>query len=180
MIFLRMPRLILRCLSRRQDGGAPRLRRALLVLIFLDHLVHEVADPGADGLDDNLRAFLFEEAEHVEVAVALGGLGPEFAGDLDDGLHAGAVDGDGLEAVAHLAQGGHQLITEDLVQEFAEIFGGAGEARAAKDLGGLAVEGPGLLAAHHFVQQLHGLFQDAVGLARRSLRRAGSGRPRRS
>ncbi len=24
---------------------------------------------------------------------------------------------------------------------------------------------PGLLAAHHFVQQLHGLFEDAVGLA---------------
>ncbi len=41
-----------------------------------------------------------QEVEHVEVAVAFGGLRPEFAGDLDDGLHAQAVDIDRVEAVA--------------------------------------------------------------------------------
>ncbi len=37
---------------------------------------------------------LLQEVEHVEVAVAFGGLRPEFAGDLDDRLHAQAVDFD--------------------------------------------------------------------------------------
>ena len=45
-------------------------------------LVHQVGNPGGDGLDQHLRAFALQEFEHVEVAVALGGLRPEFAGDL--------------------------------------------------------------------------------------------------
>ena len=32
-----------------------------------------------------------QEGEHVEVAVAFGGLRPEFAGDLHDRLHAEAI-----------------------------------------------------------------------------------------
>ena len=66
--------------------------QALEVFVLLDHLVDHVHDPGADGLHQHLRAFALQEVEHVEVAVAFGGLRPEFAGDLDDRLHAQAVD----------------------------------------------------------------------------------------
>ena len=54
-------------------------------------LVHQVGDPGGDRLDQHLRAFALEKLEHVEIAVAFGGLRPEFAGDLHHRLHAGAV-----------------------------------------------------------------------------------------
>ena len=116
-------------------GGRRRraFLQALLVVILLHHLVHQVADPGADRLDHHLRAFFFQEAEHVEVAVALGGLRPEFAGDLDDGLHAGAVDGDRGKAVAHFAQRGHHVVAEKLVQELAQVFRGAREPRLAQN-----------------------------------------------
>ncbi len=83
----------------RQDGA---LFESLVIAIALDYLVDHVGDPGADGLDNHLGALALEELEHIEVAVALGGLGPEFAGDLDDGLDAEAVDFDLVEAVAHL------------------------------------------------------------------------------
>ena len=73
---------------------------ALEVFVLLHHLVNHVHDPRADGLHQHLRALALQEVEHVEVAVAFGGLRPEFAGDLDDRLHAQAVDFDGVEAVA--------------------------------------------------------------------------------
>ena len=69
-----------------------RQHRALFepleVLVLLHDLVDHVHDPGADGLHQHLRAFALQEVEHVEVAVAFGGLRPEFAGDLHDGLYA--------------------------------------------------------------------------------------------
>ena len=65
--------------------------KSLAVTVLLHHLVDHVHDPGADRLHQDLRALPLQEGEHVEVAVALGGLRPEFAGDLDDGLHAEAV-----------------------------------------------------------------------------------------
>src|ERR1700722_3762612 len=74
--------------------NAPRRRqrrtilKPFLIVIPLHDLVHEVANPGSDRLDDNLCAFLLQEPEHVEVAVAFGGLRPELAGDLYDGLYA--------------------------------------------------------------------------------------------
>ena len=77
--------------DRRQHGA---FFEALEVFVLLDHLVDHVHDPGADRLHQHLRAFALQEVEHVEVAVALGGLRPELAGDLDDRLHAQAVDFD--------------------------------------------------------------------------------------
>ena len=168
MIFLRMRQVDLQMLVQ-----APGWRRrcafveALLVVIFLHDLVHQVADPGADGLDHDLRAFFFEEAEHVEVAVALGGLRPEFAGDLDDGLHAGAVDAEWRRSGRALRRrAAMRSSPKSWLQEFAQVFRGAGEARLAEELGAsLPSQRPGLLAAHHFVQHFHGLFEHAVGFA---------------
>src|SRR5579859_5011278 len=65
---------------------------ALFVAALLNHLVHQVADPGPDRFDHDLRAFLLEEAEHIEIAIALGSLGPKLTGDLHDGFYARAVD----------------------------------------------------------------------------------------
>ena len=53
-----------------------------------------------------------QEGEHVEVAVALGGLRPEFAGDLHDRLHPEAVDLDAVEAVAHVVQRHHVVVAD--------------------------------------------------------------------
>ena len=52
------------------------------------------------GSDEHLGPLALEELEHPEVAVALGGLRPELAGDLDDRLHAQAIDLDGVEPLA--------------------------------------------------------------------------------
>ena len=54
-------------------------------------LVHQIRDPGCDWLNQHLCAFALQEVEHVEVAVTLGDLRPELAGDLHHRLHAGAV-----------------------------------------------------------------------------------------
>jgi hypothetical protein len=48
--------------------------------------VHHVGDPGGDRLDQHLSPFFFQEGDHVEIAIASGGLRPEFARDLDDRL----------------------------------------------------------------------------------------------
>ena len=102
--------------------------QALQVLVLLHHLVNHVHDPRADGLHQHLRAFALQEVEHVEVAVALGGLRPEFAGDLDDGLHAQAVDLDRVEPVAAALQRRNVIVALELVDELADVFGGVGEA----------------------------------------------------
>ena len=73
------------------------LGHAGLVRVGLLGLVDHVHDPGADRLHQDLGALALEEREHAVVAVALGGLGPELARDLDDGLHPRAVDVDRAE-----------------------------------------------------------------------------------
>src|SRR5580704_10116453 len=45
-------------------------------------LIHEISDPGRNGFDQDLRAFAFQELEHVEVAVSLRQLSPELPGNL--------------------------------------------------------------------------------------------------
>ena len=68
-------------------------------------LPQEVGQPGRDRLGDDLGALGLEEPEHVEVAVALGGLGPELAGDLDDRLGLQAVELDLVHAAGDLFEG---------------------------------------------------------------------------
>jgi hypothetical protein len=111
--------------QRRQHGA---FFEALEVLVLLHHLVNHVHDPGADGLHQHLRALALQEVEHVEIAVAFGGLRPEFAGDLDDGLHAQAVDFDLVERVAAAVQRRDIIVALQLVDELADILGGVLEA----------------------------------------------------
>ena len=125
----------------------------------MDH----VHDPGADRLHQNLRPFLLQEVEHVEVAVALGGLRPEFAGDLDDRLHAQAVDIDAVELVAALGQRAGILIALELVDELADVLGGVGE--AAQVLAHALVELPRPLLAEDLVEVIHAFVEHAVGIA---------------
>src|SRR5215472_16264360 len=145
---------------RRQDGA---FFEALEIFVLLDHLVNHVHDPGADGLHQNLRAFLLQEVEHVDVAVALGGLRPEFAGDLDDRLHAQAVDVDTVESVAHLFERGDVLIALELVDELADVFRGVAE--AAQVPGHAGFELPRLFLAENLVQVVHASVEHAVGVA---------------
>ncbi len=107
--------------QRRQHGT---LLESLEILVLLHHLVNHVHDPGADGLHQHLRAFALQELEHVEVAVALGGLRPELAGDLDDGLDAQAVDLDRVERVAAAVQRRDVIVALKLVHELADVFRG--------------------------------------------------------
>ena len=67
-------------------------------------LCDHVHDPRTDGLDDHFRALPFQEPEHVEVAVTLGGLRPEFTGDFNDRFDAEPIDFDLVESPPHLAQ----------------------------------------------------------------------------
>src|SRR5262249_37366600 len=110
--------------------------QTLLILIFLNDLMNHVHDPGPDRLHQDLRAFLLEEGEHVEVTVALRGLRPELAGDLDDGLHARAVDLDLVETATDLLEGLYVLVAQELREELADVLGGRGRLRQrTKNLG---------------------------------------------
>ena len=62
------------------------IRRPLSFRMCL-RLVHQIRDPGRDWFYHHLGPFAFQEFEHVEVAIAFGDLGPEFAGDFHDRLH---------------------------------------------------------------------------------------------
>ncbi len=69
---------------------------------------------------------MLQEGEHVEVAIAFGGLRPELAGDLDDRLHAQAVDLDGVDAVAAGMQRIDVFLAIEIVSDLAQ---GAADAR---------------------------------------------------
>ena len=137
---------------------------SLEIFVLLHHLVDHVHDPGADRLHQHLRALALQEVEHVEVAVALGGLRPELAGDLHDGFHAQPVDIHFIEPVAAALQRPHVIVTLKLVDELADVLRRIGE--AAQVFAEPVFEFPRPLLAEHLVQVVHGLVEDAVGLAR--------------
>src|SRR5207249_5693418 len=123
--------------------------------------------PGADGLDQYLGALLLEKLEHVEVSVALGGLGPEFAGYLGRRLHARAVDRDSIKPVTHLVERRRVVVSIELIEELTDEGGGSGEGAALLEhRRKLAFQGVGKLAPHHLVQQVHALVEHAVRLTR--------------
>src|SRR5437773_10279731 len=68
-------------------------------------LVHEISNPGGDRLNQYLRSLTFEEVEHVEVAVAFGNLGPEFAGDFHRRFHPRAVHFNRIQSFARSSKG---------------------------------------------------------------------------
>src|SRR5207244_9946401 len=102
-----------------------------------------------------------QEVEHVEVAIAFRGLGPEFAGDLDDGLNAQAIDIDRVEAVAAALQGGHVFVALQLVHKLADVLRGVAE--ATEILAHALIELPGTLLAEYLVEIIHLLVEHAVG-----------------
>ena len=72
-------------------------------------LVHHVHDPRPNRLHQHLRAFALQEGKHVEVAIALGGLGPEFANDLHHRLDPQAVNFNRAQAFVTIVQ--HILVS---------------------------------------------------------------------
>ena len=75
----------------------------------------QVVDPGGNWFNDQLRAFTVQELEHAEVAIALGGLRPEFTGDFYDGFHLKAIHFDGVETVTAVVQRLDVIIAIELV-----------------------------------------------------------------
>ena len=127
----------------------------------MDH----VHDPGADRLHDNLRAFALQEGEHVEVAVAFGGLRPEFAGDLHDWLHAEAIDLDLIEAVADVVKRDHVVVRRELVQELAEILDRSLHRNLVRDFAELLLNRPRRLLLQHFVHVVDSFVENRIGVA---------------
>ncbi|MBI4263801.1 MAG: hypothetical protein HY657_05470 [Acidobacteria bacterium] len=131
-----------------------------------------VHDPGADRLDHHLRALALEEAEHPEVAVALGGLRPELPGDLHHRLHAQAVDLNRADALARRLERLDRLRAVQVVVDLAERVERVAERpalaqppwRALLDFVLLSITHRACEVVHHFVHH-------AVCLARAHLER---------
>src|SRR6266496_529416 len=111
--------------------------------------MQHVHDPGADRLHQYLRALALEEHEHVEVAIALGGLGPEFPCNLDDRLHSQTVYFNPVEQIAAALERGYVILAFELAHEFADVFRGVFE--SAEITRETAPHPPGLLFAEDFV-----------------------------
>ena len=81
--------------------------------------VQHIRDPGSDGFHQHLRPFALEEPEHVEISVALGGLRPEFACDLDHRLDFSAVDVDLVDLIAARFDSAQEFFAVEVVPDFA-------------------------------------------------------------
>ena len=125
-----------------------------------------------DRLHQHLRAFALQELEHVEVAVAFGGLRPELADDLDHRLHAQAIDLDRGQLLAHRGQGFLVGIAVKLLADLGQ--------RVDPDLPLLAFVGADLLRhplrqvfviferlalAQHGAKRVHRFVENTVGRA---------------
>ena len=135
-----------------------------LVLDLLLRLVNHVHDPGSHGFNQHLRAFFFQELEHVEIAVAFRRLRPEFTCNLYGGLHAGTIHRNGVEALAHFVQCRRVVIAIELVEKLADQSRRARKRGLADELAELAFQGVRLFAPHHFLEQVHALIEHPVGL----------------
>ncbi len=141
------------------------LFEAFRVADLLHHLVDHVHDPGPDRLHHDLRALFLEELEHIEVAVALGGLRPELAGDFDDRLHAEAVHLDVVVALPHVRQPNHVVVAVELVEELAQVFDRSLHRNLVGNRAQLLFHRPRRLLAQHLVHVVDYFVEDGVGLA---------------
>ena len=139
---------------------------AALILGLLFRLMNHVRDPRADRFHQHLGAFLLQKLEHVEVPIALGGLGPEFARDLDRRFYPCAVDRDGIEAIANFVKSGCVIVTIELIEKLAEQSGGPGKRSLADEFSELAFQSVGALAPHYFLQQVQAFVEHPVRLTR--------------
>src|SRR5262249_25154898 len=111
-----------------------------------------------------------EEGEHVEVAVALGGLRPEFTGDLDDRLDAQTVYLNGVYRIAAGVQSVDVLLAVKVVGDLAESAADSGKlvVLLKKGLGPFGRsfhDVPALAVAQGVGQGLRGVADHLVGLA---------------
>src|ERR671919_329112 len=97
-------------------------------LVF--RLIQEITGPGGNRLANDLGALAIQEGEHIEVAIALGSLRPELAGDLADGLHAQVIDLDRVQSLEAPAQAIDEMVAPQLAQEFPEEFDCIGQTRS--------------------------------------------------
>ena len=132
-------------------------------------LVEEIGDPTGDRLHLGLGPLALEEREHVVVSEALGRLGVELTGDLDDGLDPRAVDLDPSDAIPALPQRGEKRRAREVLANLGHGAYGVSDARVERqgqgqpppdlveDLVGAAIpQDPG--------EALHARPDDAVGL----------------
>ena len=87
-------------------------------------LVQKIGHPSGDWLNHYLRALALQEFKHVEVAIALGNLCPEFTGDLHHGLHLGTVDLDAVHVVSGCGQGVKVILPAQMFVHLAEHIEG--------------------------------------------------------
>jgi hypothetical protein len=133
-------------------------------------LVHEVGYPRRDRLDQYLRAFALQELEHVEVAVAFGGLRPELAGDLYQRLHARAVDLNRVHLFPRRSEGVQIILAPHVLVPLSEDVEGVAKNLIALDLGlepiGRALfDLEGLAIFEVLAQVVDHLVKHAIGLA---------------
>ncbi len=134
-------------------------------------LPQQVSQPGRDRLGDDLGAFGLKEPEHIEVPVALGGLRPELARDLDDGLGLQAVELDLVHASRNFAQRLGVVLAGELIDELREQVERVERAAVAclEERAQLALDLRGFLLLDRFAQEVERLGQRLVGFARRGL-----------
>ena len=133
-------------------------------------LVHQVRNPGGDGLNDDLRAFALQEIEHVEVAVALRDLRPEFTGDFHHRFHLGAIDFDRVHALAGGIEGAEVVLAPHVLVPFPEDIGGVAENLVALEfrLGPIRCalfDLKALAVAQVLAQAVHGFVENTIGFA---------------
>ena len=128
--------------------------------------MQHVHDPSPDRLHQDLGPFPLQESEHVKVPVALGGLRPELAGDLHNGLDPQAVHFNLVKSVPHVVQGLYIVVAQDLVQEFAHVGARVSDLGEVPEVAlQVPVELPRTLLAHHLVHVVHHFFQHRLGLS---------------
>jgi hypothetical protein len=122
----------------------------------------------------HLRAFAFEEAEHIEVAVAFGELRPELADDLDHGLHTRVIDLDFTQAAARLPHLADELRAVEMIQNLARCVEKAQQLRSAPQRRGQPgrhtfqnLESPA--GFEEMAQPVHHFFKGSIGASRNRL-----------
>src|ERR1700757_297696 len=82
--------------------------------------IHHVRNPGCNWLYQHLSSFSFEKGKHVEVAVALGSLSPEFPRNFDYRFHSKPINLNCIDAIATCMQCINILFAVEIVTNLSE------------------------------------------------------------
>lgn len=132
-------------------------------------LPHQVGEPRRDRLGDDLGPFGLKKPKHIEVAVALGGVGPELAGDLDDRFGLQAIELDLVHVERDFSQWRRVLDRGQLVEKLDQDICGV-ELRfvvLGDQLTSFALDLGKLALLDCIAEKLQGLLENVVDLARR-------------